>query len=356
MSQPVLRLLYLTGGMPGIGGRLKCEPEDFVVEEVPAYEPSGEGEHLYLWVEKRDVSHEQLLRHLAAVLNVSRNDIGSAGMKDRRAITRQYVSVPAVCESRLEDVQSDAVRILDAHRHPHKLRSGKLRGNRFDILVRDADHNAEELIEPIRKQVQQSGFPNYFGPQRFGKDNSTLEIGLELLRGEKTPRDLPPSRRRFLLRLSLSAVQAFLFNESLTRRLEDDSVCQVLCGDMMQVVASGGLFVVEDVDREQQRLELGEIAITGPMFGPKMRSPQGEPLARERSLLREYELTDECWAQFRRLCAGTRRPYVVRPTEFSVTVEREGIRFAFVLPPGSYATVLMAEFLKSDIPDVSITI
>ena len=124
-------LPYLTADLPGVSGRLKETPEDFLVEEIPAYEPSGEGEHLFLWIEKRDVAADQLVRHLARSLEVSRDDIGVAGLKDKRGVTRQFVSVPARAADRLEAANAEEVHVLSATRHTNKLRTGHLKGNRF---------------------------------------------------------------------------------------------------------------------------------------------------------------------------------------------------------------------------------
>lgn len=338
---------HLTADLPGIGGRLKAEPEDFLVEETPAFEPTGEGEHLYLWVEKRNIAHEQLVRDVAKALGISRGDVGTAGMKDRVAVTRQWVSVPAKPQAvvdRLSEI--DGVRILKTSRHPHKLRTGKLRGNRFEILVRDVVDNSLETAEAIAERIRRHGFPNYFGTQRFGRDDETLRTGFQLLCGEKTPKDLPASRRRFLLRLSLSAVQSFLFNEALAERLRDGLFSTVLPGDVMRVTQSGGIFLAEDPAAEQPRLDAGEIAVTGPMFGPKMRQPAGEVQGRETKLLELHGLTMSAWSQFRKLTPGTRRAYGVIPDDLRIEPDTDGLRFHFTLPSGSYATVLLDEFMK----------
>lgn len=341
----------LTADLPGIGGVLKTVPEDFVVEEIPAYEPSGEGEHRYLWIEKRNVSHEQLLRHLASALLIRTGDIGTAGMKDKAAVTRQWVSVPAMPQAdgaALDGI--DGVRVLDESSHPHKLRTGKLRGNRFEILVRDVvSESADTAIDhtaAIADRITQTGFPNYFGPQRFGRDGSTLQTGLQLLRGEITPYDLPRARKRFLLRLALNAAQSYVFNQALARRIDDGLFATVLPGDVMRVTSSGGLFVAEDANVEQQRLDSGEIAVTGPMFGPKMRQPSGEVAARETRLLDELGIETDAWSHYRKLTSGTRRPYGVLPGEFSIDNDNAGLRFRFTLPAGTYATVLLREFFR----------
>ena len=356
----------LTAELPGISGRLKTVPEDFVVEEIPAFEPSGDGEHRYLWIEKRDVSHEQLLRHLASALSIRTRDIGTAGMKDKAAVTRQWVSVPAKPQAAgAALVDSDEIRVLRESRHPHKLRTGKLRGNRFEILVRDVVRGSPDPAPPttaglpqptanlaiqvataIADRINQTGFPNYFGPQRFGRDGSTLQTGLRLLRGEITPDDLPRARKRFLLRLALNAAQSYVFNKALARRIDEGLFATVLPGDVMRVTSSGGLFVAEDANVEQQRLDSGEIAVTGPIFGPKMRQPSGEVAERERQLVDELGIGIEAWSQFRKLTSGTRRPYGVLPGDLSIERDESGLRFRFTLTAGSYATVLLREFLR----------
>ena len=129
---------YLSDSNLRLGGRLKVRPEDFIVEEIPAYEPCGDGEHLFLWIEKRDLSAESLTTFVAKKLGIGRDAIGMAGLKDRRAITRQYLSVPARCADKVPTVESDSVKVLRSKRHRNKLHTGHLKGNRFEILLRDA--------------------------------------------------------------------------------------------------------------------------------------------------------------------------------------------------------------------------
>lgn len=334
-----------------IAGRLKTTPEDFRVEEVPAYEPSGDGEHLYLWIEKRDISADFLLRHLARTLDIHREEIGMAGIKDRRAVTRQWLSLPVAAEPRLDQVPTDDIRILRVSRHANKLKTGHLRGNRFDILVRldpgalqqgDACEAALRIVE----QIAALGVPNDFGDQRFGIDGETLQLGLALLRGASTPEDIPRKRRTFLTRLALSSVQSWLFNQVLARRREAGILHQVQPGDVMQVTASGGVFLAEDVSVEQKRFDLRETVLTGPLFGPKMKQASGSAVELERSVLGDSGLTDSSFRLYRKLTPGGRRPLLLWPEGLSVSPDPLGLRFRFTLPPGAYATVVMREFLQ----------
>ena len=136
---PTRPLPYLTPELAGVGGVIKVRPEDFEVEEIPAYEPCGSGEHLFLWMEKRDVGAAWFVKEVARRLGVAAGAVGTAGLKDRHAVTRQWVSVPAAAESGLAQLDGDGIALLRVSRHTNKLRPGHLRGNRFRVLIRDVD-------------------------------------------------------------------------------------------------------------------------------------------------------------------------------------------------------------------------
>jgi tRNA pseudouridine13 synthase len=259
-------LPLLTVNLPGIGGKIKEAPEDFEVEEIPAYEPSGNGEFLYLWVEKRAMGAEFFIRTVAERLDLARSEIGSAGLKDRHAVTRQMISVPARAEGRLTQLDGDGIRLLSANRHGNKLRPGHLRGNRFRVLIRHVVHGASAFLEPILAVIQHQGLPNFYGAQRFGRAGETLQLGRNLLRNGRGS----GPRNPFLRKLALSAVQSSLFNHYLTLRLKDGLLRRVLAGDVMAKRPFGGMFTVTDVDREQSRFEARETVHTGPVFGRKM--------------------------------------------------------------------------------------
>ena len=326
-------------------GLMKQSPEDFIVEEIPAYEPCGHGNHVYLWIEKRGVSAEQLLTRLAKVLGISRQDIGMAGMKDRQAVTRQFVSVPTLDEERLESFNSQEMRILASKRHSHKLRTGHLRGNRFCVFVRDVPNKAFALATSVKDRLLVDGFPNYFGNQRFGRERDTLETGLNLLRGKLLPSELSRSRRKFILRLALSSVQAALFNHMLAERIEDGLTHRVVPGDVMQRRRSKACFLASDVGAEQQRFENRETVVCGPMFGPKMKTAAGKIADREANILRQFDLHLDDFKRFKKLTCGTRRAYLVWPEDLTLESEPDGVRFRFDLPSGTYATTMLREFI-----------
>lgn len=334
----------VTAALPGIGGRIKTTPEDFEVEEIPAYDPCGEGEFLYLWVQKRGMGAEYFVRQIAKRLAIPPGEIGTAGMKDRHAVTRQWVSVPAACEARLSALDDEEMRLLKTSRHGNKLKPGHLRGNRFRLLVRDAEDAATRL-PPLLDAIRRNGMPNFYGPQRFGHDGETFTAGMELLRGQG--RRLSP----FLRKLGLSAVQSALFNACLAARLTDGLLQRVLPGDVMMKWPFGGMFVAEDVPREQQRLEAKEIVPAGPMFGKKTFASKDEVARREAQALADAGLTLAAFGGFGKLLSGTRRYNYVWVDDLSAEVEPEGVRLSFSLPAGSYATVLTRELTHSERAD-----
>lgn len=341
----------LTASLPGIGGRIKKETTDFVVEELPLYEPAGEGEHLFVWIEKEDVAAYDLTRHLAKTLGISRNDVGMAGLKDRQAVTRQYVSIPVHAEKKLDDATTTNIRILKSARHRNKLKTSHLKGNRFSVLIRELGDSSMEKAQAIREEILKTGFPNYFGAQRFGQLGKNAKLGVDLLKGKKTRSDVPPSKRKFLLKMAMSAVQSALFNQIVAQRVEANQLRTALPGDVMRVNESGGLFVADEssgegVDSIQARLDANEITPTGPLFGPKMRNPSGEVLEKETELLKSFKIEMKSFINFRTIAPGARRPLFIRPEEIEITHHSEGMKFEFELPPGTYATVLMREFMK----------
>jgi tRNA pseudouridine13 synthase len=344
----------LTADLPGIGGRIKLLPDDFEVEEIPAYQPSGSGDFLYLWVEKRDMGAEYFTRQVARRLDIPVGEVGTAGLKDRRAVTRQMVSVPAGVEDRVAQLDGDGIRVLSVSRHGNKLRPGHLHGNRFRILVRDlsSDVAVGEVLPSVIERLKQQGVPNYYGPQRFGRDGETWSLGLALLSHEKPPvtaSGRPANLRNpFLRKLALSAAQAGLFNHYLAQRLTEGLLHRVLAGDVMCKLPFGGMFVAEDVTREQDRFDAREIVPSGPIFGRKTFASAAEAAAREAAVLDAYHLTSRSFAGFGKLVQGTRRHNLLFPTDLSAAMHADGVELSFTLPAGSYATVLLREIMKTD--------
>ena len=342
---------FLTADLAGIGGRIKVEPEDFEVEEIPAYAPSGSGDFLYLWIEKRGLGGEYFLRQVARRLDVPVGEIGSAGIKDRHAVTRQWISVPLGAEERLAQLEGNGIRVLQVSRHTNKLRPGHLHGNRFRIVIRALEPQApvDQIVAAWRERILALGLPNFYGPQRFGTGGETLQLGLALLLGNTDAQVKKKTRHPFVRKLALSAAQSALFNVYLARRMLDGLYRKVLPGDVMAKVPFGGMFVAEDVMREQARFDAGAIVSAGPIFGKKTFAAAGQAAAREQAILAEFKLQPDVFVGFGKLVQGTRRHNIVYVQDLSAAMDGATLRLSFTLPAGSYATMLVRELMKTAI-------
>jgi tRNA pseudouridine13 synthase len=350
---------YLTEGLGGTGGQIKCKLDDFIVEEIPLYEASGEGQHAYLWVEKRDVAGGQLLSMLASHFGVSKRDIGSAGIKDKHAVSRQWISLPfheldAQEPADLVGPVDEGVQVLEAALHKNKLRTGHLAGNRFRLVVRQLEVPVDDAVKRARAVLDlldDKGLPNFYGLQRFGDRGGTLRLGIDFLEGDsETIRKL--KRNRFLRRLSINAVQSELFNRVLGARIERELLWTILDGDVVKKTDTGGVFVVptDEFDKSQARLDRAEIVTTGPMPGPKMITPEREGKAFEDEIIEQSGFNTSHFDRHKRLASGTRRPLLVDLGDSSVEGgTRDGedvLEIGFSLPSGTYATVVLREVTK----------
>ncbi|HEX5139098.1 MAG TPA: tRNA pseudouridine(13) synthase TruD [Planctomycetota bacterium] len=400
-------LLYLTAGMPGSGGVIRKKPEDFRVTEIPLYDACGEGEFLFLRVRKRGMGTFEAVRRLGQALQVPEREIGYAGLKDARAVTTQWMSVPAHAEGRVKGLDLPGIWVLEARRHGNKLRIGHLRGNRFSIVVRGVPAGGYERAAAVLDVLLRRGAPNYFGEQRFGARGASHLYGEAILRrdyetflkrflggppaGERDPRirrsrdafeagrieeafeSMPMNRRaekkclhallRFrdaeracmaipkrMRQMYVSSFQSALYNRALEQRLQ--GLDRLEDGDLAFVHRSHKIFPVAEAANEQDRCRAFEISPSGPIFGTRMLLPEGAPGAMERALLEESRLAVEDFAPQGGLrFDGSRRPLRI-PIKEAVLAPDEGdaFRVDFVLPSGSFATAVLREIVKSPEP------
>jgi len=333
-------LPWLTADVPGCGGSFKASPEDFEVEELPAYEPNGlpDGEHGYLWIEKRGRSTPEVAKLLARHLGLTDRDVSWAGLKDKHAVTRQWLSLPWKALAKLEGFTAPGVTVLKTSRHRNKLKTGHLRGNRFTLVVRGVrDVGAARAAF---EQLIARGVPNAFGAQRFGARGDNADRGRQLLLAGGRHRD------RFERKLFLSAYQSALFNRVLGLRLTRGLFATVLRGDVLKKQETGGEFICDDVQVDQPRADAFEISPTGPMFGPEMRAPLHDAAALEAEVLAAEGVTVETFKAGGDETRGTRRLLRVRLGEPSFEASGDVVRLGFGLPSGSYATVVLRELIK----------
>lgn len=356
------RYPYMTSELPGVGGVIRQQHKDFQVHEVAAYSPSGEGEHLYLLIEKEGLTTREVFLFLRDRMAIPEKDIGVAGLKDKHALTRQWFSIPRKYQGRLETLENLAgARLIETGIHGNKLRVGHLKGNRFRILIREPggesgeagaqgsggerafapqhpNSPAQAQAEAIFAELARTGVPNYYGPQRFGLQGMNPRRGYELVKAGKAKGN--PWLNRFLI----SSLQSLLYNDWLALRMEQGIFNQVIAGDIAKKHDTGGEFVVEDAVLENPRALRLEISATGALYGKKYREAQAQARALEDQILARYDLRREDFAARR----GDRRMIRFPLEEWSVEAAPEGLWVSFFLPKGAYATSILREVMKKN--------
>ena len=402
-------LSYLTTDIPGAGGVIKETPEDFLVEEMPLYLPSGTGEHTHVVVEKRGLTTLEAMRRIARALHVPERDMGYAGLKDAVGVTRQTFSIPRVAPEICSALDLPGIRVLSARRHGNKLKPGHLAGNRFRLRIRGVAADALRRAEAVLAALGARGVPNYFGAQRYGAQGNSHLIGRAMVRGEwreafdtvigdpaavRDDRwraaieayrrgDLEESIRTFpghcrtereilqrlakrpdayekafhaiqprLKKLYLSAYQSSLFDRLLEERLlgkGGGGFDRVVTGDLAIKHDNGACFLVTDAAADAPRAAAFEISPSGPMFGFRMRFPEGEPREREEALLAGEGCTPGDFDLPGGLAMeGERRPLRVPLADPGVERDGEDLLLSFALPRGSYATSVLREIMKDE--------
>jgi tRNA pseudouridine13 synthase len=330
-------------GLPPARGRIKQSDDDFVVEEILGFEPDGEGPHAWLQICKRGTNTAWLAGALARLAGVARRDVGYAGLKDRAAVTTQWFSVPI--EGREEpdwsDMDSAQVQVLRVTRHRKKLRRGIQKGNRFRIRVQAVEGDHEQILGRVA-ELGRGGAPNYFGEQRFGRDNGNISGAWAMLVDGKRVRD------RQLRGLYLSAARSQLFNRVLAERVRDGSWRSALPGEALMLDGSNSVFNLPQPDADMlARLASMDVHATGPLWG------SGETIATGEALALEEEVLADCHSWCQGLEAAglkrARRALRVPAAELVAAFEKgQCLTLSFALPAGAYATMVVRELLTLD--------
>jgi tRNA pseudouridine13 synthase len=321
------------------------------VEEIPLYEPAGEGQHLYVNLTKVGLTTKEVQIQLARLFSLDRGEIGFAGMKDKAARTTQTFSLnlglmqPGFEEEAIARIrQNMPVEVHWAQKHRNKLRLGHLLGNRFRITTSELTlplSVAQQRAEVIAQRIQSHGLPNFFGPQRFGAGGANARQGLEILQGERTKYD------RWLKRFLLSSVQSYLCNRYLVQRVEMGAFNHLLPGDVAKKHVTGGMFDVEDADVEQPRYQAQEISFTAPIYGSKMWFAKGLSGELENQVLAQSPVTLQDLTKAH--LEGTRRMGRLLIPDLAFSQSPDGLVATFSLPKGAYATTVMHEIMKTDL-------
>jgi tRNA pseudouridine13 synthase len=409
-------LPYLTPDFPGIAGSIKQRPEDFYVQELPLYEPTGEGEHVYTEIQKVGITTFEAINRISRALNVSPRGIGYAGMKDAQAVTVQTLSILDTTPEAVMALKLPGITVRWAIRHGNKLRLGHLKGNRFAVRLRHVNPTDVVKLAPVLKTIEERGLPNYFGEQRFGRRGDNHLMGAAIIRMDakglldqllgkpmpavddpqttgarkaferndpklamklwprksgmerrilarfiKTGKPVPAVRAidERLRRLWVNAAQSWMFNQVLARRMEAGNFDQLLAGDLAFKHENGACFMVEDAGAERPRAAAFEVSPTGPLVGYRMSLPTGDPLAIEEAVMAETGLHPEDFKKENgEKVKGARRPLRVKPEDIDMSggVDEHGpqITVAFTLPAGSFATVLLRELTKDRVAAQSV--
>lgn len=411
-GNPMARMPYLTDAIPGIGGSIKNFVEDFVVEEVPLYEPADEGTHVFFGIEKSRLDTLKAIRAIADALGKRAFEIGMAGLKDARAVARQIFSVEHVDPQVVQNLALPDIKVLWVRRHRNKLKLGHLKGNRFAIKLREVEPGRKADAQAALDVLARRGVPNYFGPQRFGMRGDSWQIGraivkqdekeaIDVLLGRPSEVDAPAAYRarqlydagqyyeaaklwpypcreeriackamvknkgshrralqavdRSVKRLYVSAFQSWLFNQILAERIRAGALDQLWQGDLAYLHDRGAVFRVEDADAEQPRADRLEISPSGPLFGSRTTLAQGRAGEVETTTLAAQQVTAEDFRNIKgQKVRGARRPlrFPLQELEFDADKDEHGPFFElrFFLPSGCYATSLLRELTKTDVP------
>ena len=335
-SQPNVPIWRSLSGMQGTA-TLRRSPQEFKVAEDLGFEPSGDGEHDFLYVQKVNRTTADVVRALSAYAGVARRDIGFSGMKDRRAVTRQWFSVkrPAGKNLQWDAYHSDQIEILSAGRHRRKLRRGTHRRNDFRIVLADVVGDGD-AIDTCLHSIALDGAPNYFGPQRFGRGGANLVLAARLFSGERLKREL----RGF----AVSAARSAIFNDLLERRIEAATWNKLVPGDIANLDGSRSIFPVEGVDETLGgRCQAADVHPTGPLWGRGSPETQGEIAAAEQAAA---DGRGALRAGLEACATADRRALRMRVHDLDWSWEGRDLHLSFALGRGSFATSIVNELVS----------
>lgn len=325
-----------------ISGQFKSSAEDFQVTEILGYEPIGEGEHIYLWVRKTGLNTAYLAEQIAKFTQLPLRAVTYAGRKDKHAQTEQWFSVhlPGKGEFDWTQFNEPGAQILKSIRHNKKLRTGVLKGNRFNITLRQL--NSTSGIDERLQQIKLSGVPNYYGSQRFGSTQhdprgGNLVLAEKMMNGESI-------RNRNKRSMAISALRSWLFNEMLNSRLQNDCLNKPLPGDVMQLSGSNSFFCAELIDNNIiQRIAQRDIYLSAPLWGKGPLASQSEALQFEQNSAQQHITVTQTLEDLG--LNQERRAINLFPNDLEWTWADDTLNLIFTLPAGTFATSVLRELL-----------
>lgn len=334
-------------GKPQLCGLLKQRPEDFIVRERLGYEPCGEGEHIYLWVRKQGLNTAFVAEEIAKFCQLPLRAVTYAGRKDKYAITEQWFSVhkPGLSEYDWNTFSLAGAEVLKAIRHNKKLRVGVLKGNQFELVVRDL--SGIEGLQQRLELIADKGVANYFGGQRFGdtkhhQQGGNLALAQAMITGEAI-------RNRNKRSMAISALRAWLFNQFVSERIARKCFTKALNGDLMILSGSASFFCAEHIDPHiVQRLQSADILISAPMWGEGQLASQAEAHDFESRIAADNKTVADALASLG--LRQERRAISLLPQDMRWHITEQQLNISFELPAGAFATSVLREVVNAQAP------
>lgn len=335
-SSPEVNWNYALGGIAG-HCLFKSKHEDFFVDEELPFEPDGEGEHLYVQVEKRGENTDWVAGELARHAGIKRQAVSYAGRKDRQGVTRQWfgVTLPGMADPDWKGLESDSLKILKQCRNLRKLRTGALKSNFFRITLREVEADRERL-EELLKLVSVKGVPNYYGPQRFGFQGRNLNKALAMFAGKFRA-------NRNKRSVYLSAARSWLFNHIISERVAAGNWDAYIEGDILGFCDSNSL-IMEPDESAFQRMESGDVSPTAALWGRGRLQVSGQA----------QEIEERLAAEIPVLCDGLEKAGLRQERRITRLIPQDmnwqwldgqTLELEFRLPKGCFATSVLRELL-----------
>ncbi len=339
----------VTGEVAG-DAQFRSKVEDFQVTENLRFEPSGEGAHHLLFIEKRNVNTDIVCQKLRRFAQVKPLDIGYAGKKDRFAVAKQWFSVqlPILQEVDWASFNDDEVTVLESIRHGKKLRVGAVKSNQFVITLRNFEGDKKQFERKL-SEIEQTGFPNYFGEQRFGHNGDNLNRGLDLLKSKKR------LKNRNLQGILFSSVRSAIFNHLLSQRITAGQFSNLLQGDYVQLDGSESGFIVKDLGQELPRYNANDIHPCATLVGRGREINADDAYQFEQESLSDYQdIIDNLAAKGLSMASRSIRVF---PQNLKLDWKNpKTLVLSFELPKGSFATSFLRELVNLNVETNSLKI
>lgn len=324
---------------PEVTAVLKAIPSDFIVIENLGFEPSGEGEHIYLYVRKTGENTAWVAKKLAEFCQLPTTAVSWAGLKDRHAMTEQWfgIHLPGKRDPDFSKFESDTIQILRVRRHHKKLRPGDLKGNHFSIKLHEIEQS--RALDFRLQNITQLGVPNYFGEQRFGRDGNNLRQADLLFSGKRV-------KEHHKRAIYLSAARSYVFNHVVSQKIAADCLLQPMVGECLISTQNAEKFCYAGAGKSSMQdlqLQYRQLVTSGPMWG------RGENLLKNKALEWEIDALSDfsAWLNSLELTGMQmdRRPALLTLHDLRWRWLNQSLELQFSLPAGCYATSVIRELI-----------